>query len=72
MKQYGIIAKTEAAEWALDKGLCPERHALEIALKVRRNPLQYSEDKEILDYAETLGEQVQRFADELEKELIGG
>jgi hypothetical protein len=66
-----IIAKTEAAEWALENNLCPDRSALTTALEVRRNPLKYKEDKAMLDYAETLGEPVQRFADVLEKELVG-
>lgn len=64
-----IIAKTKAAEWALENNLCHDVHALATALKVRRNSLGYRDDKEILDYAETLGEAVQRFADVLEKEL---
>ncbi|MDD6262323.1 MAG: GNAT family N-acetyltransferase [Clostridiales bacterium] len=64
-----IIAKTEAAEWALDNNLCPDPDALGYALKVRRNPLKYKNDKETFDYAETLAEPIQRFADILEKEL---
>lgn len=66
-----IIAKTRAAEWALDHNLCPDPPALAIALKARRTPLKYREDKEILDYAETLGEPIQRFANVLEEELRG-
>ena len=65
-----IIAKTKAAEWALQNNLCPDLHALATAVNVRRNPLKYRDDKETFDYAETLGEAVQRFADVLEKELI--
>ena len=64
-----IIAKTEAAEWALKNGLCPDADALKITLEVRRNPLKYKDDKEIFDYAETLAGPIQRFADVLEKEL---
>ena len=64
-----IIAKTKAAEWALSNNLCPVPDALRFSLKVRRNPLEYKYDKETLDYSETLGEPVQRFADVLEKEL---
>lgn len=64
-----IIAKTEAAEWALDNHLCPDPGALTAALKVRRNPLQYKDDKETFDYAETLAEPIQRFADVLGEEL---
>lgn len=38
-------------------------------MKVRRNPLEYRDDKESFGYAETLAEPIQRFADALEKEL---
>ena len=65
-----IIAKTEAGEWALENNLCPDTDALRIVLKVRRNPLDYKDNKQILDYAETLAEPIQRFADVLEKELF--
>jgi hypothetical protein len=44
-------------------------HALTTALNVRKCPLKYRYDKDTFDYAETLGEIVQRFADVLEKEL---
>ena len=64
-----IIAKTDAAEWALNNNLCSDPSALATALKVRRNPLKYRDDKEIFEYAETLAESIQRFADALEKEL---
>ena len=64
-----IISKTKAAEWALQNNLCPDVHALTTALNVRKCPLKYRYDKDTFDYAETLGEVVQRFADVLEKEL---
>ncbi len=64
-----IIAKTKAAEWALENNLCPDLYALTTALNVRRSPLKYRDDKETFDYAETLGEPIQRFADVLENEL---
>ena len=65
-----IIAKTEAAEWALENNLCPDPDALRSALKVRRSPLEYKDDKQTFHYAETLAKPIQRFADVLEKELI--
>ncbi len=64
-----LIAKTAAAEWALEDGGCPDPDVLEMALKVRRRPLIYKESKEILDCSETLGEPVQRYADVLGAEL---
>ena len=44
--------------------------ALRYALIVRRSPLEYRDDKETFDYAETLAEPIQRFADVLEKAQI--
>ena len=68
--RYGkVISKTAAGQWALDNNLCPAKSALEIALKVRRTPIEYLENQKILEYAASLGPDVQRFADVLEKEL---
>lgn len=64
-----IIAKTDAADLALENNLCPDPDALRIALEVRRSPLNHKEDKQTFDYAETLAEPIQRFADVLQKEL---
>ena len=36
-----IIAKTAAAEWALENNLCPIPDALKTALQVRKAPLEY-------------------------------
>lgn len=63
-----IIAKTDAGNWALENNLCPDPDVLRMALKVRRNPLENREE-EIFDYAETLAEPIQRFADVLEFEI---
>ena len=64
-----IIAKTAAADWALENNLCPVPDALKTALEVRKAPLEYKNDKQALDYAETLADSIQRFADVLEDEL---
>ena len=76
-----IIAKTAAADWAMENNLCPVPDALMTAVKVRRAPLEHMEvehsreggysmeDNRTLDLSETLGESIQRFADVLEKEL---
>ena len=63
-----IIAKTHAAEWALENNLCPDSEVLRNVLRVRMNPLE-NNDEQTLNYAETLAEPIQRFADVLEKEL---
>lgn len=65
-----IIAKTKAAEWALEYNLCPNPDALKTALHVRQNPLDHKDDSKIFDYAETLAEPIQHFADVLENELV--
>ncbi len=64
-----IIAKTEAAVWALENKLCPDPDVLKVALQVRREPLKHKSNEQTFDYAETLGEPIQRFADVLEEEL---
>lgn len=64
-----IIAKTAAADWALENNLCPVPDALKTALKVRKDPLEYKNNKQTLDYAETLADSIQGFADVLESEL---
>lgn len=64
-----IVAKTNAAVWALENNLCPDPDAVSYALKVRRSPLEYKDDKQTFDYAETLAEPIQRFTDVLENEL---
>ena len=64
-----IIAETDDAGWVMENNLCPDSDALRIALEVRRSPLEHKEDKQTFDYAEMLGEPIQRFADVLEKEL---
>ncbi|MNC01335.1 hypothetical protein D3C75_486810 [compost metagenome] len=64
-----IIAKTTAGEWALKAGVCPIPDALLKAVEVRLAPADYKEQSEVLDYAQKLGADVQRFADVLEKEL---
>ena len=64
-----IISKTDAGEWALENNLCPAPDVLQTALKVRKSPLAFKEDHSTLDYAQTLGDPIQKFADVLEKEL---
>ncbi len=64
-----IIAKTAAGEWAISEKLCPCADMLAKAVRIRKNPLKYRDDKEIFDIAETLGDSVQQYADVLEAEL---
>ena len=69
LRTGGIIAKTAAGEWALKENLCPCADALARAVEVRKEPAKYREDPSVFDYAETLGGNVQRYADVLEREL---
>ena len=64
-----IIAKTDAGQWALENNFCHVPDALKTALKVRKSPLEFKKDESTLDYAQTLGELIQKFADVLEKKL---
>ena len=64
-----IISKTQAGSWALKHNFCPDVKALKIALKVRKNPIKYKCKKEIMDYAESLGNSVQEYANILENYL---
>lgn len=65
-----IIAKTTAGEWALKENICPCYSLLVKAVKIRKNPLLYKNDMKILEYAETISDEIQRYADVLEQELI--
>lgn len=64
-----IIAKTAAGEWALKEKLCPCEAVLAKALEIRKEPDRYRQDASVFDDAETIGEDIQRYADVLEREL---
>lgn len=64
-----IIPKTAAGEWALRENICPCAETLARAVEVRKEPIKYKNDPSTMDFAETLGDSIQRFADALEKEL---
>ncbi len=64
-----IIAKTAAGEWALGEKLCPCGDILAKAVEIRKNPQKFKDDSKIFDFAETLGDSVQQYADVLEAEL---
>ncbi len=69
LRSGGVISKTKAGEWALAQGLCPVPEALELALRVRRSPMEYGKDEAVLTRAESLDPEIQRYADVLEEEL---
>ncbi len=63
-----MSTKTAAAQWALDQKVCPCPADLSMALTVRRNPA-LCRDEHVLNYALTLSQSIQLFADVLEKAL---
>jgi hypothetical protein len=69
LRTGSVIAKTKAGEWALEQQLCPVPETLKKALLVRKEPLKYKDEPEFKVWARSLGNDVQRFADVLEREL---
>lgn len=65
----GIISKTEAGEWALRQGLCPDPDALSCALKIRKQPFLIKTNPNLIGCAENMLFSIQRFADVLEREI---
>lgn len=51
------------------ESLCPCRDDFAKAVMIRREPGRYLNDESVFNYAETLGDNVQRYADVLEIEL---
>ncbi len=64
-----IIPKTKAGEWALEKQICPIPKTLSKAVQVRKNPQDYINDNTFWDWTETLGDEIQKFADVMEDEI---
>ncbi len=69
LRTGGIIGKTPAAHWALEKNLCPVPEALQAAISARHNPAATRQTPGMMAMAAGLGPDIQRFADVLEKEL---
>ncbi len=72
LKTGGILPKTEAGKWALERGLCPEgeaRAVLKAALRLREDPSLLQKEPEFLREAEKLNGPIQAFADVLEEAL---
>jgi hypothetical protein len=64
-----VIAKTAAGEWALQNGICPVPEALNKAVEVRKDPLRYKDTEDFHRWASKLGDDIQIFADVLEREI---
>ncbi|WP_105616473.1 nucleotidyltransferase domain-containing protein [Vallitalea okinawensis] len=64
-----VIAKTKAGEWALEKQICPIPETLSKAVQIRKNPQDYLNDNTFWDWTETLGDEIQKFADVMEDEI---
>ena len=69
LKTGKIISKTKAGEWALKNNLCVDDKVLKRVLRIRKNPLRFKKKAKVMDWAETLGKAVQRYADVLEVSL---
>lgn len=65
----GIIAKTQAGEWVLEKGICPVPDTMKMALLVRKEPLIYKEQERFKRKEKNLEADIQIFADVLEIEI---
>ena len=69
LKTSMIIAKTEAGQWAISENICPDVSVMEKAVEIRKNPLAFRSDNEVVKWEENLGPHIQRFADILETKL---
>ncbi|MEA4960817.1 aminoglycoside adenylyltransferase domain-containing protein [Lutispora sp.] len=65
-----IIAKTKAGKWALDNNLVPDVDIMEKVISIREEPNKYKNNNEIMEWLETLGKYIQKFADVLENEIL--
>lgn len=70
LKTGKIISKTKAGKWALDNGLVPDINIMEKVINIREEPNTYKDNIEVMEWLETLGKYIQRFADVLEKEIL--
>lgn len=64
-----VISKTKAGEWALDNNLVPDMDIMKKIIMIRKEPNKYKNNDEVMEWSQTLGEYIQRFADVLEKEI---
>lgn len=60
-----IISKTKAGKWAWEHKLVPDVEIMEKVISIREEPMKYKDDNEIMEWLETLGDPIQRFADVL-------
>lgn len=70
IKTGKVISKTEAGKWALDNNLVPDAVIMKRVIAIRKEPYKYRNDNETMNWMESLGEYVQRFADVLEREIV--
>ncbi len=69
LHEGGVASKTEAGLWVLENELCPDEDTLELALRVRKDPLAYKERNDILTIAASLGPSIMRFSGVLQDAL---
>ena len=69
LKTGSVISKTDAGEWALENNISPSPYIIKKAIEIRKHPKNYIYEKSFGDWAETIGDEVQKFADILENEI---
>ena len=69
LRRGGVIAKTAAGLWALEKHIFPDDEPLRKTLAIRQEPLLYKDRAEVKLWLSSLGPVVQSYADALELEL---
>ena len=69
LRRGGVIAKTQAALWALSEHVFEDEEPLRRALEIRQSPLAYRDRDDVKRWLKGLGPAVQRYADALEREL---
>lgn len=64
-----VISKTDAGEWALENNISPSLDIMKKVIEIRKHPKNYIYEKSFGDWAESIGDEVQKFADVLENEI---
>lgn len=69
LRTGNVISKTNAGEWVLENNISPSPDIMKKAVEIRKQPKRYIYDESFGDWAETIGDEVQKFTDILENEI---
>lgn len=69
LSEKKIISKTQAGYWAIEKNLVPNVEVMKRVIEIREKPLEYKDNYDVCNWLETLGPNVQEFANLLENRL---